>query len=189
MTENRRLPRSAPKEVRPKRSASKMLHVVTIATHSERMFPILQESAKRNGVPLTILGRNHPWKDFASKMDILLPFFRSQPEEDIICYLDGFDSLILPPIRHLEKTSSPLVRALFFPMTIGTRGYKVFLKRNSFPTNMFFPRESLLGKTKRCKIYFWQLERCTPTTLMIKKSYGATMFIKIVPIKLVLRWL
>ncbi|WNZ57159.1 hypothetical protein QT397_07390 [Microbulbifer sp. MKSA007] len=120
-----------------------MLHVATIATHSERMLPVLLESANRNGVSLSILGHNYPWKDFSSKIDILMPFFRSLPEEDIVCYLDGFDSLILPSIKHLEKNFSPLARKLFFPMITNIAVYKDFLKENFFPASVFFLQVSL----------------------------------------------
>ncbi|QFT53692.1 glycosyltransferase domain-containing protein [Microbulbifer sp. THAF38] len=131
-----------------------MLHVVTIATHSERMFPILQESAKRNGVPLTILGRNHPWKDFASKMDILLPFFRSQPEEDIICYLDGFDSLILPPIRHLEKNFLSFGKGIIFSNDYRHKGIQGFFEKKFFPDEHVFSTGIFIGKNKALQDLF-----------------------------------
>ncbi|WP_444934910.1 glycosyltransferase domain-containing protein [Microbulbifer sp. EKSA008] len=123
-----------------------MLHVATIATHSERMLPVLLESANRNGVSLSILGHNYPWKDFSSKIDILMPFFRSLPEEDIVCYLDGFDSLILPSIKHLEKKFLTFGKEIIFSNDYEHSGIQGFFERKFFPSECVFSTGVFIGR-------------------------------------------
>ncbi|WP_444903898.1 glycosyltransferase domain-containing protein [Microbulbifer sp. CnH-101-E] len=131
-----------------------MLHISTIATHSERMFPVLQESARRNGVSLTILGRDHPWKDFSSKMDILLPFFQTLPEEDIICYLDGFDSLILPSVRLLEKNFHSFGKDIIFSNDYRHDGVQGYFEKKFFPNEHVFSTGIFIGKNKALQNLF-----------------------------------
>ncbi len=153
-----------------------MLHIATIATHSERMFPVLQESAIRNDVSLSILGRDHPWKDFSSKIDILLPFFHRLPEEDSVCYLDGFDSLILPPIRHLEKNYLSFNKEIIFSNDHQHGGAQGFFEKLFFPGEHIFSTGIFIGKVKALKTLFHSAQETYPNyhddQKMIRRYYA-----------------
>lgn len=131
-----------------------MLHLVTIATHSERMFPLLKESAKRNGVSLNILGQQQPWKNFSTKIDLLLPFCRTLPDDDILCYLDGFDSLILPSIQQLEENFELFDKEVVFSNDYRHQGTLGFFERKYFSSEHIFSTGIFIGKIKAIQEIF-----------------------------------
>ncbi|WHI50569.1 hypothetical protein P3339_19345 [Microbulbifer sp. MLAF003] len=139
-----------------------MLHLVTIATHSERMFPVLQESAKRNGVSLTILGQEQPWENFSTKIDLLLPFCKTLPEEDILCYFDGFDSIILPAIHQLESKFYSFDRDIVFSNDHQHSGTQGFFERKYFAGNTIFSTGIFIGKVKTLSHLFSVIKEMYP---------------------------
>ena len=78
---------------------------VTIATHSERYFPILKESANRNGINLTVLGWGQEYTGHYMKDDIMLKYLESLPadENPLIVFIDGFDSIILSNAEEFDR--------------------------------------------------------------------------------------
>lgn len=86
-----------------------MIYIVTYATHSERYFELLKQSCP----DIIILGDGKPWNGFSDKVEATIEFCKSKKPEDIICFVDGFDSVILSSKEEiLEKYRSfniPLV--------------------------------------------------------------------------------
>jgi len=68
-----------------------MLYILTYATHSEGYFEILRKSCPN----IIVLGFGDEWKGFISKCKAVVKFCESKNPEDIICFIDGFDSVCL----------------------------------------------------------------------------------------------
>jgi hypothetical protein len=68
-----------------------MLYILTYATHSEGYFEILRKSCPN----IIVLGFGDEWKGFGSKCKAVINFCESKNPEDIICVIDGFDSVCL----------------------------------------------------------------------------------------------
>ena len=76
-----------------------MIYIVTYATHNERYFDILKKSCP----DLIILGYGKPWNGFSDKVNATLDFCKSKNPDDIICFVDGFDSVILSSKEEILK--------------------------------------------------------------------------------------
>lgn len=75
-----------------------MFYVVTYATHSERYFDILKQSCPE----ITVLGMGTKWTGFIDKIAAVRDFCRTKNPDDIVCFVDGFDSVVLDS-KELEK--------------------------------------------------------------------------------------
>ncbi len=71
------------------------IYFITYATHSERLFDILLESAKRNNIKLNVIGMGNKWKDWKTRAGEILNHLKKLDNNMIICHIDGFDSIIL----------------------------------------------------------------------------------------------
>lgn len=79
-----------------------MFYIITYATHSERYFDIL-----KNYPDIIILGWNTKWNGFYDKANAVIDFCKSKNPDDIVCFIDGFDSIILTsPDKLLERYRS-----------------------------------------------------------------------------------
>jgi len=67
------------------------LEIVTYATHNERYFPILVESAKRNNLKLTVLGYGKKWNGFTDKFIGVLNYIKNKDPNLIVMFVDAFD--------------------------------------------------------------------------------------------------
>lgn len=70
------------------------MKILTVATHSQNMFPFLKESCERFGHELIVLGwgdayKNHHWKD-----ELVSQTIAEFDDDEIICFVDGFDSMV-----------------------------------------------------------------------------------------------
>ena len=71
------------------------MKLVCVATHSERYFPILQQSAKIHGWDLVVLGFGQKWKGFGMKFRLVRKYIEDLPDDEIICHVDAFDTVVL----------------------------------------------------------------------------------------------
>ena len=72
-----------------------MLHLVTVATHSERYLPVLEKQAEDNGVKLVKLGMGKEYPGHYIKDLEMIEYLKKIDENDIVTFVDGFDSLML----------------------------------------------------------------------------------------------
>ena len=66
-----------------------MFYLITYATHEERYFKFLKNRVHK------VLGVGTQWKGFHDKVKAVIDFCDSVQSEDIVCFVDGFDSMIL----------------------------------------------------------------------------------------------
>ncbi len=71
-----------------------MFHLLTVATHSENMHEILLESAKRYKHDIKVLGKNKSYTSHRQKDIWVYEAIQDMPANDIVCFCDGFDSII-----------------------------------------------------------------------------------------------
>ena len=76
---------------------------ITYATHNERLFEILMESSKRNDINLNVLGYNEKWIGWKDRASKILDFIKKFDDNQLICHIDGFDSIILGSEKELYK--------------------------------------------------------------------------------------
>ena len=72
-----------------------MLHIATVATHSERYLPVLENMVKDKGTKLHKLGFGKKYQGHFMKDLEMIEFLKPLPKDDIVVFLDGFDTLML----------------------------------------------------------------------------------------------
>lgn len=80
-----------------------MLHIVTVATKNEGYFNSLVESCNRNGGKLEVLGWGEKWQGHSQKLKLMHEYLQKLDDDDIVCFVDGYDVIILQPVEKLEK--------------------------------------------------------------------------------------
>jgi hypothetical protein len=75
------------------------MKIVTYATHSEGFFDELTSS----GHDIKVLGWGTKWKGFMDKFKGIQEYIKEQPDNELIVYLDGFDSKINRDLSGLER--------------------------------------------------------------------------------------
>lgn len=64
--------------------------LVTFATHSERYFPLLSSYPR-----LHVLGYGSQWTGWYGRVQSILELMKNKSNDDILCFVDGFDSIVL----------------------------------------------------------------------------------------------
>jgi hypothetical protein len=75
-----------------------MIHLVTYATHSEGKFEELTKNKD-----LVVLGFGKKWNGFDDKIRGVLEYMKDLKDNDIVCYIDGFDSVLIKDSATIEK--------------------------------------------------------------------------------------
>jgi len=65
-------------------------HVITVATHTEGNLNNLIHNKQH--IPIKVLGYGQKWEGFKMKFRLIYEYLLDLPDDDIIIYLDGFDS-------------------------------------------------------------------------------------------------
>jgi hypothetical protein len=78
------------------------MKVVTYATHSEGSFEEL--TYNKFGVEVKVLGMGTTWNGFMDKIHGVLGYLQTLPDDELVVFVDGFDSYILKPLDGLEDT-------------------------------------------------------------------------------------
>lgn len=71
------------------------LDIVTVCTHDEGWFTALQESCKRRGAQLTVLGWGERWRGFSWRFNLMRSFLRDRPPDQLVAFVDAYDVLVL----------------------------------------------------------------------------------------------
>lgn len=82
------------------------MKVVTYATHD---FGTFQKIIKNDfGVPVKVLGWGTKWNGFTDKIKAVSEYCENLPDDELVVFIDGFDSQIIRPLDDLEHTFSNL---------------------------------------------------------------------------------
>lgn len=74
-----------------------MFYIISYATHSERYFNILKKSCPN----IIILGYGDEWINWYTKKHKILDFCKTKNTDDIICVVDGFDTIVLSSLNEI----------------------------------------------------------------------------------------
>jgi len=77
------------------------IHLITYATHSEGTFDELVNN--KFNTPIKVLGWGKKWNGFMDKFKNMYEYIQTLPDNDIIIFIDGFDSKINQPINIIKK--------------------------------------------------------------------------------------
>ena len=86
-----------------------MLYIITYATHNERYFDILKKSYPN----IIVLGYGKKWNGFYDKVKATIDFCKDKNDDDLILFVDGFDSVVLHTDDLIEKYKSFNVPLIF----------------------------------------------------------------------------
>lgn len=102
------------------------MKLVTVATHSERYYPYLKLSAEKYNYKLTVLGWGEQWRGFVWRFQLLKDYLKSLSEDEVICFIDAYDVLMLKPADELEQK--------FHSMINGDKT-KIIISRDTLSSN------------------------------------------------------
>jgi len=73
------------------------LHLVTVATHSERYLPVLEKQSRDKNIELVKLGIGKKYIGHFMKDLEMIEYLKSDNvnDDDIVAFVDGFDTLLL----------------------------------------------------------------------------------------------
>jgi len=82
------------------------MKLITVATDAKGYFPFLIQSCERHNADLIILGKNEKWQGFNWRNHLVLDFLSSisNPEKEVVCFIDAYDVLLLKDFSTLEDT-------------------------------------------------------------------------------------
>ena len=92
-----------------------MFYVVTYATHSEKYFDLLKQYPC-----LIVLGFGEKWTGFHGKAIAVVEFCKKVKSDDIVCVVDGFDTLILESPDEILKRYNEFDKDLVFSSSLQT---------------------------------------------------------------------
>ena len=78
------------------------MKVVTVATHPDRYFNSLLDSAKKNNIDITVLGMGQKWQGFKWKLTLMKDFLKNNKPDEIIVFIDAFDVIFLQDLKKLK---------------------------------------------------------------------------------------
>lgn len=113
--------------------ATYRMKLVTVATHSEDYFPVLQDGSARLGYDLVVLGWGQRWRGFAWRWSLLKSYLTSVPPDELIVWCDAYDVIPIAPRATLEQRfrdfGKPMVMSVESPSVSVAEAY---LRRRMF---------------------------------------------------------
>ena len=106
------------------------LHIVTVCTEKKFYFPYLEESCKRNGYELTVLGLDEKWKGLAWKMELMVEYLKKLPPHDIVCFVDGYDVICTRSLSTLPKDFHRIQQKTSCRLIVGHDKINSFLQKH-----------------------------------------------------------
>jgi hypothetical protein len=79
------------------------LYILTVANKSKYYYPYLVESVKNNNNKLITLGFNEEWIGFNTKFKLMFNSINNFNDDDIICFVDGFDVICIRDLNELTN--------------------------------------------------------------------------------------
>ena len=79
------------------------MKAITVATSASGYFETLKESALLNNYELHVLGFGMPWKGFGWRLNTILDYLKTLPDNEIVIVIDAYDVIFLRDSTELEK--------------------------------------------------------------------------------------
>jgi hypothetical protein len=114
-----------------------MFYIITYATHSERYFELLKKSCP----DIIVLGYGEKWNGLYNKIISTVNFCKSKQPDDIICFIDGFDSVVLTSKEEILEKYKSFNTPLVFSQDISTSS--IIIK---------YGQDKVFGKCKNARL-------------------------------------
>tara|TARA_A100001015_G_C14890119_1_gene672052 strand:+ start:13 stop:735 length:723 start_codon:yes stop_codon:yes gene_type:complete len=86
---------------------SKKVHVITYATHSQGFYQNLINN--KYNIELITLGYGYKWNGLRDKPLAILNYIKYLPDDDIVIFVDGFDTIIKKPLNIILQRFNEMV--------------------------------------------------------------------------------
>ena len=120
-----------------------MFYIITYATHSSGYFELLKQSCP----DIIILGWGEKWNGFGDKIKATVEFCKTKKPDDIVCCIDGFDSIVLTSKEEIYKKYKSFNIPLIF--SNGASSSSIFVK---------YIQDKLFGKCKSKRLNAGQVQ-------------------------------
>jgi len=105
------------------------MRFVTVATQSAGYYEYLVQSCKRHNVQLDVLGWGMKWGGWVWRMDLIRKYYESLPPDEIVCFIDAYDVLILQDSSVIEKRFLDTGARIVVAEDFNTDSYDEFIAR------------------------------------------------------------
>jgi hypothetical protein len=79
------------------------MKVITVATHPDRYYESMLDSAKKNDVDITVLGMGEKWQGFGWKFTKMVEYLEKINMNEIVMFIDAYDVIFLDNIKNIEE--------------------------------------------------------------------------------------
>lgn len=109
------------------------MRLVTVATESQDMFPLLKKASARLGYDLVVLGWGQTWRGFAWRWSLLKDYLHTLPPDELVVWCDAYDVLpVAPPAEvkaRYQRLGAPMVMSVEDPEVSPA---EIYLRRRMF---------------------------------------------------------
>jgi hypothetical protein len=95
------------------------MKVITVATHPDRYYESLLDSAKKNNIDITVLGMGEKWQGFGWKFTKMIEFLEKVNMNEIVMFIDAYDVIFLDNGQKIEEKFLEIKRKNNFKILIG----------------------------------------------------------------------
>lgn len=131
----------------------------TIATHNEGYLQILKDSCTRNNFKLEILGFNEKYTGHLFKTYKIIQYLKLQPLNQLVLFIDGFDSIILDDIHTIKNNFLNLKTPFLFSKDLNQYNTKKllinFFNKIGYTNNILF--NSMFLNNRSCNIHKYNI--------------------------------
>ena len=85
------------------------MYLFTVCTHNEGWYDALVMSAQQGGYVMETLGWHYKWGGFVWRLALMMEAMSKLREEDMVCFTDAYDVIMLVPATELEARYRLLV--------------------------------------------------------------------------------
>jgi hypothetical protein len=79
------------------------MKVITVATHPDRYYDSMLDSAKKNDINITILGMGEKWQGFGWKFTKMVEHLEKININEIVMFIDAYDVIFLDNVKKIEE--------------------------------------------------------------------------------------
>jgi len=125
------------------------LKIISYATHSEGYYHILLLQLKKLNIDYEIIGYGKKWSGFFQKFTDTYEYLKTQDNNTIILFIDGFDSIVLENKKEILKKYLSFKKKIIFGVEdlqnyVKTISQKIIFTNNKHVINS----GSYIGKNK-----------------------------------------
>jgi hypothetical protein len=102
------------------------MKVITVATHPDRYYESMLDSAKKNNIDITVLGMGEKWQGFGWKFTKMIEYLEKVNMNELVMFIDAYDVIFLDNGKRIEEKFLEIKKKINFKILIGV---------DSIPTN------------------------------------------------------